>query len=134
MRLTVSERQSWWWRIALPVVVLVVISFWWAVAIGNEQQATGRELYGLFARTDSPGTGKIFWLPNGRARAFASVQLPYYVGLALLVLGAVASNIGTRQIAGWVGVVGILGINVVAALLLTGVVAWLWVNVIGVFI
>jgi len=131
---TVDDNQAWWWRIVLPFGVLLLIACWWTAVIGAAQEKTGRDLYGLFGRTDSAGNEQIYWERNGREEEFDAVELPYYSGLVLLLGTAAVGGIGVRRAAGWFTVIGIWVLNLFCALLLTFAFCWLWINVVGIFI
>ncbi len=102
--------------------------------LGKIQERSGEQLYALFAHTDSAGTGEIFWKKNGQAQAFATVELPYYIGLTFAVVATAVGSIGVKRNAGWLGLVGFWIFGFMCVLVLSAVYAWLWINVIGVFI
>jgi hypothetical protein len=132
--IVVQDDHRWWWRIALPGGVLLLVLFWWIAGIGEVQEEKGHSLFGLFASANSTAAGDVLWAPHNRRQAFMTVELPYYVGIALLLGGAAVGSIGVRRTAGWIGVLGIWGFNLFCALLLTTLFSWLWINVVGVFI
>lgn len=113
-------------------------SFVHRVLVGRCDQCstgkTGRDLYRLFARTDSAGNEQIDWERNGRGGEFDAVELPYYSWLILLLGSAGVGGIGVRRAAGWFTVIGIWALNLFCVLLLTFAFCWLWINVVGKFI
>src|SRR5206468_3536852 len=45
----------WWWRIVLPICVVLLVVSWWTIAIGRLQETSRHDLYGLLGHTDSGG-------------------------------------------------------------------------------
>jgi hypothetical protein len=134
MRGAENERQLWWWRVAAPPVIVLVATWWSLFALGDIQTKSGQRLYALFAQTDSAGTGEIFWKPNGWRDAFRTIELPYYAGILGLLVTTTLGGVRYRKSGSWIELLGVISYGVVAALALSAIFGWLWINVIGVFI
>jgi hypothetical protein len=90
-----TRDQRWWWRIALPICVVLLVVSWWTIAIGKLQESSRHDLYGLLGHTDSGG--QTFWVPNGEKQAFINLTLPFYVGVVLLAVTATVGITGVKK-------------------------------------
>jgi hypothetical protein len=97
------------------------------------QKRQHHDLYALLAYTDSARTGQIYWNPNGEHFAHLYLSLPFFCGLGSMLISLVAGSWELRR-AGLSKVLGYWLFGVVCATGFAAVVAWLWVNAIGVFI
>ena len=119
----------------MPIVLAVVFIGWSLLGLWSvEHRLHQDDLYALFAHTDSAGTGKTFWKEGGERHAFLYITLPFYCGLATILAALVVGSIGIRRGVGWTSLVGYWFAGLFCLAAFAAVMAWLWINAIGVFI
>ena len=121
--------RTWrWWWFAAPPLIAFFTTLWSYSMLGT----TREPLYALFGHSDS--AGRIFWKPGGEAAAYAAVELPYRVGLSVLLITMVIGAFAIGRSTGWRAAIAFAFYCVACALGLSVVFGWVWINVVGVFI
>ena len=107
---------------------------WSLIGLWSLENRDQQNLYALLAHTDSAGSGTTFWKPGGERYAFLFITLPYYCGLAAILISLLFGSVGVRRGIGWTSLVGYWFVGLFCAAAFTAVMGWLWINAIGVFI
>jgi hypothetical protein len=131
---TAPPRRFHVWWMAVPAGSVGVAILFSLAMLGRISHRTGRPLYALLGNTLSTGSGQILWRENGRIQAWLSVGLPYGVGLTVIALSLAVASRGAKRLTGWLGLVGLWIYGLVCALVLTGAMGTIFIDIVGVFI
>jgi hypothetical protein len=106
---------------------------WMLAATEHFERQTGRRLYGLAGNHYSSPDDGFEYQPNGRCIERWTVSVPPNIAFAALLISALGFAITLRSQGVWqIFIVWVYHAGVATALAL--LTAWLWFNVMGVFI